>query len=49
VIGNTEHLNVYCHVYACAIDGVWIGNWIYLTLTDPRLQIFITISLIHTL
>jgi hypothetical protein len=31
------------------VDGVWNGNWIYWTLTDPWLQVIITISLIHTL
>jgi hypothetical protein len=31
------------------IDRVWIGNWIYWTLTDPWLQVIITFSLIHTL
>jgi hypothetical protein len=31
------------------IDGVWIANWIYWTLTDPWLQVIITVSLIHTL
>jgi hypothetical protein len=31
------------------IDGVWIGDRIYRTLTDPRLQIIITVSPIHTL
>jgi hypothetical protein len=31
------------------IDGVWIGNWVYLTLTGPWLQVIITVSLIHTL
>jgi hypothetical protein len=49
VIGNrdTQICIVTCmHV---TIDGVWIGNWIYLTLTDPTLQAFITVSLIHTL
>jgi hypothetical protein len=30
------------------IDGVWFGNFIYWNLTDPWLQIIITLSLIHT-
>jgi hypothetical protein len=29
--------------------GVWIGNCIYSNLTDPWLQVIITVSLIHTL
>jgi hypothetical protein len=35
----------YCHV---TIYGVWIGNWIYWTLTDLW-QVIISVSLIHTL
>jgi hypothetical protein len=31
------------------IDGVWIGNWIYWTLTDSWLQVITPVSLIHTL
>jgi hypothetical protein len=31
------------------IYGVWIGNWIYWILTDPWLQMIMTVSLIHTL
>jgi hypothetical protein len=30
-------------------DEVWIGTWIYWTVTDPWLQVFITVPLIHTL
>jgi hypothetical protein len=32
-----------------AIDGVWIGNLIDYTHTDPRLLIIVTVSLIHAL
>jgi hypothetical protein len=35
---NTQ---IHCH-------GDWIGNWIYWTLTDPRLEVITTVSLIHT-
>jgi hypothetical protein len=38
----------YCHMYGVTIDGVWIGNRIYWTLTYPWLQVIITVSLIHT-
>jgi hypothetical protein len=31
------------------IDWIGIGNWIFLTLTDPRIQVIIAVSLIHTL
>jgi hypothetical protein len=31
------------------IDGVWIGNWIYWTLTDPWLEVIITVSQIQAL
>jgi hypothetical protein len=39
----------YCHVYGVTIDRVLIGKWIYWTLTDPSLQLIITVSVIHTL
>jgi hypothetical protein len=45
-----------CHFAKCIFismsvttDGVWIGNWIYWTLTDLSLQVIITVSLIHRL
>jgi hypothetical protein len=31
------------------IDGVWTGNWIYWTLTDSWLTVFMPVSPIHTL
>jgi hypothetical protein len=31
-----------------AIDEIWIGIWIYWTLTDTWLQVIINILLIHT-
>jgi hypothetical protein len=31
------------------IDGVWIGNWIYLTLADRNYELSIALSLIYTL
>jgi hypothetical protein len=31
------------------IGGIWICNCIYWTLTNPRLQVIITVFLIHTL
>jgi hypothetical protein len=31
------------------INGFWIGNWIYWTLTDPWLQVTVTVSHSYTL
>jgi hypothetical protein len=38
-----------CHVLVCLYIRVSTGNWIYWTITDPWMQVIITVSLIHTL
>jgi hypothetical protein len=52
---SRQVLNILCngkpklsHVWLSA-DGVWIGNWIYWTLTDLWLQVTIALSIIRTL
>jgi hypothetical protein len=42
-------MNVLSCVWYVSIDRVLIGNWIYWTLTDPWLQVTITLLLNHTL
>jgi hypothetical protein len=42
-----KYTNILSHDWV-TVYGVWIGNWICWTLTDPWLQVIVTVSLIHT-
>jgi hypothetical protein len=43
------YCQIYCHVYGVIIDGVWIGNWIYLALTDRNYSNYSANTNLHTL
>jgi hypothetical protein len=46
---NRFDSGVHTITISLTVDGVCIGNWIYWNLTDPLLQVIITVSLIHIL
>jgi hypothetical protein len=46
---NTVPVFMYTHWFSLYSHVIWMGNRIYWTLTDPWIQVIVTVPLIHTL